>query len=90
MKKDFYTLDELQTELNVTQRTLYRYIKRGILTAEKVDGYRYYVTAADLKAFTTGKTSKGKTTRQVKGVQLPTKEERQRMEREARRKGATV
>ena len=85
--KDAYTLPEVEKKLNVTRRTLYNYIDKGYLKAEKLDGYRVYITAADLKEFTTGQTSKGRAIRKSQGVNLPTVKERQRQERQ-QKKGA--
>lgn len=47
---EIYTLEEIQTMLQVTRRTLYNWIKGGKLKAFKV-GKEWRVTGKDLQAF---------------------------------------
>lgn len=49
-----YTLDEIETLLKVTRRTLYRYIKEGKLKANKI-GKKWIITEQSLKDFIEGK-----------------------------------
>lgn len=54
LKKDIYTLKEIEEILGVSQRTLYRYIKDGKLTAVKPGG-QWRVERPELEAFIKGK-----------------------------------
>ena len=53
LKKEIYSLHEVEALLMVTQRTLYKYIKAGKLKAFKA-GREWRVTAEALKEFTGG------------------------------------
>ena len=48
--KEFYTLEQLSTELNITVRTLREEIKSGDLKASKT-GNRYVIQREDIKAW---------------------------------------
>ena len=48
--KEFYTLEQLSTELNITVRTLREEIKTGKLKASK-KGNRYIMQRQDIKAW---------------------------------------
>ena len=50
-----YNLVEIEKILQVSQRTLYRYIKGGRLKANKI-GNKWIVTEQDFKDFIEGKT----------------------------------
>lgn len=52
-----YNLNEIEDILQVSIRTLYRYIKSGRLKANKI-GNKWIVTEQDLKDFIEGKTDK--------------------------------
>lgn len=44
-----YTLKELEKMLNIKERTLFRYLKKGLLTGSKVGKWRF--TDQDIKDF---------------------------------------
>lgn len=48
--KEFYTLEQLANDINMTVQSLRKFIKAGDLQAYKV-GNRYMVTREDIKAW---------------------------------------
>lgn len=51
-----YTLDEVASIMRLTKRTLYNYVKSGVLRASKVGKY-WRVTVQDLQDFANNGTS---------------------------------
>ena len=55
---ELYTLQEVSKTLKVSSRTIRRYIKKGLITAHKLEG-SYRITNKELSRFIEGRKTKG-------------------------------